>query len=354
MIIGVCGFGSTGSSAICDYLKEFEENQVLDDVEFTIAYFPDGLQDLEFHLMQNPARVDGCTTAIKRFQRLISHYYMRGELVKKSHLKKETLNKLTDEFLQSIIQLEWNGYVGTEPLLFDNIQRLFGCSIMMQRIIPMIEKRFSINLKCYPYHNIEFSMYPVNFYEASSKYVMGIVKALGGDGDKNIVLDQPFSGDNPGMSFKYFDNPIAIVVDRDPRDNYLFAKMHLRSRGRFMPTDSVEEFVSYYRSMRRPNSNKELSGKILRIKFEDLIYEYDKTTKIIRDFCGLGENPRPRSILVPEMSMANTQLIRRYPEYKKDIKYIERELKEYLFPFENYPPLKSLGKMFFGKSPLNK
>ena len=50
MIIGVCGFCSTGSSAVSDYLKEFKENQVLDMLEFTLAYIPDGLGDLEYIL----------------------------------------------------------------------------------------------------------------------------------------------------------------------------------------------------------------------------------------------------------------------------------------------------------------
>ena len=42
--------------------------------------------------------------------------------------------------------------------------------------------------------------------------------------EKNLVLDQPFSGNNPQASFPYFENPRAVVVDRDPRDYYLFVK----------------------------------------------------------------------------------------------------------------------------------
>ena len=42
MVIGTCGFGSTGSSAVSDYLKEFDENCTLDRAEFTIVHFPDG------------------------------------------------------------------------------------------------------------------------------------------------------------------------------------------------------------------------------------------------------------------------------------------------------------------------
>ena len=33
MIIGVCGFGSSGSSAVTDYLKEFSTTEVLDNID---------------------------------------------------------------------------------------------------------------------------------------------------------------------------------------------------------------------------------------------------------------------------------------------------------------------------------
>ena len=38
----------------------------------------------------------------------------------------------------------------------------------------------------------------------------------------------------------------------------------------------------------------------------------------------------------PDVSINNTQLWNKYPEYDKDIKIIESELSEYLYPFEDY------------------
>lgn len=34
--IGVCGYGNTGASAVCDILKEFEDVQVFSDFEFDL------------------------------------------------------------------------------------------------------------------------------------------------------------------------------------------------------------------------------------------------------------------------------------------------------------------------------
>ena len=54
MIVGACGFGSTGSSVVTDYLKEFDGIQVKDDLEFTYVSGTDGLLYLEqqIQLMQ--------------------------------------------------------------------------------------------------------------------------------------------------------------------------------------------------------------------------------------------------------------------------------------------------------------
>jgi hypothetical protein len=152
----------------------------------------------------------------------------------------------------------------------------------------------------------------------------------------------------------FFDNPLAIVVDRDPRDNYIFAKKFLLNKGRQIPTETVEKFVVYYRNMRKGMPYIIGSDKILNIRFEDLIYEYDESITKIMTFCGLKEHTNPRTIFAPELSINNTQVFKRYPEYRKEIEYIERELPEFLYPFEKYPEIEVTGNMFSGRSPLNK
>ena len=73
MIIGTCGFGSTGSSAVSDYLREFDENSVLDKIEFDIMYCPDGLADLEYHIINPFSITSGSICSIDRFRYLILH-----------------------------------------------------------------------------------------------------------------------------------------------------------------------------------------------------------------------------------------------------------------------------------------
>ena len=48
MIISTCSFGSTGSSVITDYLKEFGTLHVMDGAELTWISTVDGIIDLDY------------------------------------------------------------------------------------------------------------------------------------------------------------------------------------------------------------------------------------------------------------------------------------------------------------------
>ena len=353
MIIGTCGFASTGSSAVSDYLKEFDENQVLDQFEFTIPYLPDGLEDLEYHLIHHICRDDSCGIAIPRFRRFVKMYEII--LNQSFHFSPQQLRETTDRFISTIVQLKWKTAKRTDMLLNPSwFYYNFGYRLMKRHLLPFIQRKVGHVVYMFPYRNVEVSICPDNFLDASRKFIKDILLGMGADFDKNIVLDQPFVGSDPTRSFRFFDSPKAIVVDRDPRDNYLFTKLVLYKTENIMPVDDVKTFVKYYRLFRDNQPYKQPNEDVLCIHFEDMVYNYENTTKLIRDFCNLSTNPRPKSIFNPQMSMANTQLFLRYPEYKCEIEYIEKELPEYLFHFEDFPKPETDGKMFSGKSPLNK
>lgn len=353
MIIGTCGFCSTGSSAVSDYLKEFDENQVLDGVEFTYVYLPDGLEDLYYHTTNKISRDDSSSIAIPRFKKFIKHY--EKSLCANTKLTKEQFRTITESFIESIIQLRWKGTNRSDSLLFDNIiRRYIGISLFEQRIIPYLNRKLHRCVEMYPMRDLEISIMPDAAEEKYRNYVTELLKAIGADYSKNIVLDQPFVGNDPVSSFHFYEDPYAIVVDRDPRDNYIFAKEFLFRKKKYMPTNNVQEFVKYYRLMRDNMPYKLDNPRVLRINFEDMVYDYSNATRKIREFLGLRENPHPRSVFDPALSINNTQLILKFPQYKQDVEYIEKELSDYLFDFDKYPKPDNSGKMFMGKSPLNR
>lgn len=353
MIIGTCGFCSTGSSAVTDYLKEFEENHVLDKLEFGMVYLPDGLEDLDYHLNKNINRDDNSSIAIPRFRRFMHTY--EHLLAVRSGMSERLIRIKTEEYLDSLIQLKWRGKRRSDSLLFPTwFYKNIGQRLIEQRLRPKLNKFFGKSVSIWPDRILDVCVRPDEFLSKTQAFVKWYLENLGADYSKNIVLDQPFIGNDPVKSFKYYGDCLAFVVDRDPRDNYIFTREVLSKIGGFMPVNNVKDFVNYYKLMRDGLPYQQTNDKVMRINFEEMVYDYDNATSKIRDFCNLPKNKKQFSIFDPQLSINNTQLILKFPRYKKDIEYIEKELSDYLFDFDRFPKPNNNGKMFMGKSPLNK
>jgi hypothetical protein len=178
---------------------------------------------------------------------------------------------------------------------------------------------------------------PENFYEEARKYMMGILQNAGADFSKIIVLDQPFEGNNPTQSFPFFEEPFAIVVERDPRDLYMAASYQW-SDGTFMPRRNPEAFVEYYKRQRMNIRYSDDNEKVLRLNFESMIFDYDNTIRKIMKFLNLKEalHINPQKHFNPERSIKGTQLYKKIKGHEKEIAYIEEALQEYLFDFDSY------------------
>lgn len=348
MIVGVCGFGSSGSSAVTDYLKEFRSTEVLDNIEFQLVTYPDGIESLDYYLNTNISKYASSDVAITRFRMYTTRIALSFDRVTNGEF-----SKLTKKYIDEITQTSWRGYGDTDNSLFNSFTyRNIGNRLMRARVIPLLEKVLKKQIDCYPVREIPFSVRPDRFDEITSKYINDILVAMGMT-DKITVLNQPFAGNDPSKSFKYFDNPRAIVVDRDPRDMYIFTKKFLLSAGRSIPSANVETFVTYYRNLRK-EMPYHTSEKVLKIQFESMVYDYDHTTDIICEFCGLDKADRIETIFVPERSANNTRVFEKYDGFEKDIEYISTELKEYLFPYDRYRHIEAKGGMFYGRSELNR
>lgn len=347
MIIGTCGFGATGSSVVTDYLKEYDSIQVLDKAEFTWVSSYDGLCNLDQRVNHPYGRTSDSIQAIELYRQLCKK---KARTFERFGLTADVFSKSVENFLNSIIQTRWTWSNDSIPKgwLHRKIKRYAN------RYISRWEKKHGCRWTGFPLDEVCLSVKPENFDEAVRRHVREIMTAMCPDQTKPIALDQPFPGNNPQASMKYFEDAYAVVVDRDPRDLYTFARTRLLGRAHFMPINKVEDFVTYYRALRKGQPYTEPNERILFLRFEDMVYHYDEATAKLRDFLGLPENPNPKSIFDPAISMPNTQVWKRFPQFAKDIEYIERELPEYLFDYSGCPEPDPNGKMFFGQSPLNK
>lgn len=347
MIVGVCGYGYTGSGAVLDFLKEFRDNKVIDDMEFTLTYLPGGLEDLEYFLTKNHSRFFSGDRAIKRFKRFIKSLNSPKHPYNK--LTKNKFYDISSKYIDSLIQVRWKGCWACDLIEASWWKKNFEYRLMKYRVLKLIN-RTSIKGFYFPPYNrdVYLSINPDNFYELTKNYIRELLGAMCGPqySEYNIVLDQPFSADNPEKSFVFFENPVAIIVDRDPRDLFILAKEVVPLQASFIPTDNVYNFVKYYKIIRENRKKIIDPEKALYLNFEDMIYEYKTTKEKIIDFLGLKFHNKPLEYFNPEVSKYNTQLFNKYTKYKKEIEYIEKELEEWLYPFYKYPPITDFKKSF--------
>lgn len=345
MIIGVCGYGATGSSAIVGLLKEYPELKVCDNAEIQEAFKIDGLQDLEYHLVKQYSRHISGDAAIWRFKKSITYY--RTPLVKKT-LSPQLYIDAANKFIDSLVQGSWYG--------LDNIDYNTGHPILnfivllyKKLVFPNYEKITGHPFNHWPARQMYLSIKPEDFYKKAQNFTDDLICAAGGEPGQTVVFDQVFEGNAPQNCFPFFRNPKAIVVDRDPRDLWLVAKYADRAAGeaRFMPRQDVKVFVEYYRKLRM-YQKKENTDDILFVQFEDIIYNYDETISKIEKFVGCKKHVNKKKYFKPEVSINNTQLFNN-PKYKQclhEIQYIKDMLPEYLYDFSKYPMLSRFEKTF--------
>ncbi len=337
MIVGVCGLGNTGSFAVVDLLREYDEIYYNKDLyEFSLCYCPDGLLDLEYHLFQCPSRFQGSDMAFHRFENLTDNFFYYWEKERKKKVK-----KLTKEYIDSITQVSWNGTWGFRCSNYGTI-KLFIYKVFF-KLRPIIGEKPFI---WYVNERMRYSVKPENFYEASKKYISDVIESTDWPMDKIMVIDQAFSGDNPEQCFKFYNDPYAIVVDRDPRDLYILSKCEINSDSRWIPTDSVTDFITYYKNMRERRDVLKNPTRVLYVQYEKLIYEYEETKKEIEAFLHIKMHNKKNQYLKVMESINNTQLFNKHPELLSDVKVIEKELSEWLFDYSKYPVRTVFGKVW--------
>lgn len=343
MIIGACGYASTGSSAVFDFLREFDGIQHLDvDSEFTYVYKLDGLQDLQFHLMQNYNKAGTGDAAIKRFLESLNFYrmpFMKFQIPRREYIR------ISKEYIEKIVQ---GKFYGLENYDHENTSFIHAFLVLCVRkfVIPFFDRKLHMEYKWWPVRPIYICIEPERFMEISKEYMRDLLRAMGFDTNRPILLNQPFEGNAPEHSFPFFDDPKAVIVDRDPREIYVSVEKFYRDAS-YHPKHNVKLFVEQYRQVRM-HQKRENTNRKLHVQFEDFVYNYNEVSKRIMDFLGLDEKSHltPKKYFDPARSINNTQLWLRFPDLMDDVKYIEEAIPEYCFDYTKYGEIKHSGKSF--------
>lgn len=333
-IIVPTGYMGSGSSAITDLVSEFKDcKNEFKSYEYVLLHCPNGLFDLEDRLLNgnNAIRSD---EAIRTFQSQMKKLYDKKFWWVGNYKKiiGENFMDITNEYINSLINFNYQGYwytheeVNTKMFLKLLIRKPF-------KLLTLNKIRFNKILK---YKDGMKICLPTNdeFYTKSKKYIYRIIEEIS-RGAENVVLDQFLLPFNLHRVDNYFDDELRVIaVERDPRDVFIINKYIWQEKQICVPMPlDVNEFCKYYRRMRKSEIECN-SSKVLRVKFEDLIYNYDNKVKEITKFLGFTEQDHinKKTRFNPDLSIKNTQLFNN-PIYKEEIKVIENELKEYLYDF---------------------
>lgn len=341
--VAVTGFSGTGSSAVIDLLKEFDNVKEVNfgqpAYEHICLYTPGGLFDLQYKLLQgnDPHRSD---EAIREFYRTM-RWLNENEFGWFGSYKKYTggvfmdaVNTFVDQIAQPVPDNIWYWrYKGVRFSLY-KIALQLASKLMLRRKIYKWGRRY-----CFDKGDGFFS-YPTEreFCDASKKFISDYFSLDKTSADVSIYdhLIWPQQIENTNSLFPR-DFKI-IVVRRDPRDIFLLNKYFWSgygavATGRRYRYENVSDFCSYWG---RLNAKKiQPANNVLEIYFEDLIYNYDKTIKLITDFVDLDLSAHSAqfSCFDPEKSIKNTQIFNVNREWIREADFIAKRLETYLYAF---------------------
>ena len=322
--IACVGYHATGAGVIDDLFREFDNvAQGAYEVECRLLQDPDGIADLEWNLVNNPHRLNS-GFAVKRFL----NYVKRTDRTYRKIFGKQW-RALSEEYARAIIKIDYKGYWHGDIWLLNPLLR--GYHLFRRALSKVAPKRWKkpSYYNYFPWlHTYHACMEETDFLNATRKYIDNLCDAMNPDKKEYVVLDQPFSPSNLSLYSRYVNDVKTIVVDRDPRDVYIFQKM---IKEHTLPSD-VYEFCAVYRDSRKKLSEPS-EGTCLYVTFEDMIYHYDEFVPKILNFVGIDgkHHVRKKTRFNPAASIKNTRLWERYPEFAGEVRTIEHELAEYLY-----------------------
>ena len=300
-VIQISGYFYSGSGAVLDFLKGFKKTiKWGPGAEVRIVKFSGGLGELydNFREAGRLKRID----LLNLFLHLTASFYITTD--EKTYSKKAKVNNASQKMLDS-------------PKAVSYLLELFKLWHRLDEF-SLKDEQSEEELVAIIREGIRRSFNAILFTNKS----------------KILLSDQmvtawklPYAALLPPCKF--------IVVHRDPRDQFSEVNQARGTPGR--PAWTVSNFISIYLKWRSiadewiPRLEEECGHSILRLKFEDVITDYNKTSNQIFDFLGLDRENfnTEKSKLDPSVSIKN---VGKYHNYlnENEICEIEDKLINYL------------------------
>lgn len=325
--LSVGGYGYSGGTALLDLVREMD-NYCEIGTEFRLLKDPYGIMDLEKQLTANWRDQLNADVAIKDFIWLAENLYRKPK--KYSKIGKNYQDQISLNFLEYSYEYVGNlseySYQGNWHLL------RYKESLLLQLFNKVRRKINSEKLKTIYYAKPSEE----KFLHETKFYIEKMFLELCKNKEKaNVLLHNAIPTYNPQKTLKYFEAIKMIVVDRDPRDIYVdvINKKATAFLGDKLINDrDVDKFVENYKSRRENQKEFLQDDRILHLRFEKLVLDYENTINEITGFLGLDESNHVQKGIrfAPEKSKNNIGLWKNY-DGKEEIDFIYKHLKEFCY-----------------------
>lgn len=331
-IVTCASYYGTGSSAVTDYLGEFDTVWSLGDYEFRFLHDPEGIADLEYNLVWNHNRHNS-GHALKRFKRLVDFYGGNWMVQKYEPFFDYRWKEIAYRYIDSLTDFSYRGWWQYD--LLDKGTGYYYRKLLLNKFYKMTLGRNTEHVLNVLPNEITYCSHPTQeeFNRKTKAFLAELFEAGNKTNKPFLMVDQLLPVSNLDRFWAFFDDIRVVIVERDPRDMYILEKFVWKCN--VIPTESAAVFCEWYRYTRAHRRTERLDPeRCLFVQFEDLIYHYEETTAKLRDWIGLDEKDHrlKKQKLDPTKSVKNTRLWEKY-DIGGDLKIIETELVEYLYDY---------------------
>jgi hypothetical protein len=342
--VDICGVGNSGKSAISDLLSEFDAVYMPEYwFEFDLLRVPDGLLELRQRLVENwsPIRSNYAVAAFRRVVHMMGRdprwWNIAGHWASTGHRLDRRFHDqycslwlaFVDSFVRMEFIAEWpydEMQMRPEARLVRKVVRHTGGRRRLRRVVRLVDgKEFDARL------------------QGVMEKLFTLIAPPGVD---IVGLHNCFEPFNPIPALDMMGHAKQIVVTRDPRDSYVSGQTaaQVKTQDRallpfdndglnksFLATDNLSAFVLRTRLL-HDQLFRGADPRILRLRFEDIVLDYDRTVDRVCAFLGIdrARHSRPREKLNPAESAKNVGLWKRYSG-QDDVSRIAREFPELLY-----------------------
>ena len=304
--VSVDGFGCSGSSAVMDLLREYDNCVVWASKPVFTASREDFLSLGEMDIVRH---VGGL---------LYLEHFMQDECYYHDSWGDAALKAFANQVFFSDI---YKNYPDTRRLFFH-----FFDSMVYQRTSSKLDL---LNWQQNPFSNITdtFTLRQMErgeYHSMCRGLLYSLFNLIFSDARGDVLVTDHIFGDC-GYDMKHFNDILPgtkkIMVARDVRAVYAHAK---QKNVTWLAHDNVEEFLKWERRMYLDHDYNDSS--YLSLHFELLVSDYDEQVKKIEAFLGLSDSHhvRAKEIFNPEISKENLSSWKSCSELKRDFDEIKR------------------------------